>query len=279
MRIRNSGQMRTMCFVGAAIVAAAGSVASADYTAIETPPGGGLPSGEATHANIIQELFGGGWQTASLNPTTPPEFSPGSQQAPLEYTGTFEGSAITITRVRDAGGSTPLNLAHAPGSSNDSIWTDGTVNTRARALYASDNQNFGFVPGGAGSGTGDYQELFQASGSGFNVTGESKNFTIDGDFRWARSREAGTFADGHTSYEGDNDGRDHMVTYHVDIAGRSLPIWLLFWEDRPHTSGGHSDWDFNDLVVMLTVIPLPGPAVLGMVGLFGLAAVRRRRHA
>lgn len=55
--------------------------------------------------------------------------------------------------------------------------------------------------------------------------------------------------------------------------------WILAWEDLAY---GGSDKDFNDFVVMIeSVIPVPAPAPLGLlgIGLIGIGLVRRRLTA
>lgn len=298
----------------AAVVALAAGAASAQYSSIEWPSIGG---GEDSHLSVIQEIFGntvvgqaGQEAPGSAGTNMPPN-------AFLRYTGVasagqYAGSQITVTRVADTGGSDPLDLATAPAglssdpqanptSVQDQVWTDGIVRARAEAVFASNTQNFGYIGRGGLGGpltvpsvgdvdASDYNHLFTASGSGHNVSGSAQITFEPGDqWLWARhgAQNTGNFdldgsnsTIGQTSRDADNrDQLDHMVTYHVQVAGRDLPIWLLFWEDLPGPASGVSDRDFNDLVVMLTVIPLPGPAAMGLAGLLGLAAVRRRRNA
>lgn len=284
MRTRDSGQVRAICMVSAAVVAMAGGVASAQFTQINGPA-----SGEINHLTLMNGIFN---NDITSNDIEGVGASIGGSHASVfaSYQGTssvFGGQNVTITRIndQDAGGGagTALDL----GGSNfnaagvtDQVWVDGTVRARAKAVFAGDNQNFGYVD----PSTNAYTGVIDTIGSGLHPSQNviSPVLTFDSNpWHWARSGLGGNnFSNGHESLESANVSQlDQMVTYHVQIGNRVLPVWLLFWEDRPNNFGGQSDRDFNDLVVMLSVIPLPGPAALGMAGLLGLVAVRRRRHA
>ena len=209
--------------------------------------------GEASFIDIINHLYGSGFT--------------GNAFGGLSYT----NGAITLTRVDDAGVGSPLNLStgHA-GAANDQIWQDGTVSASAEARFAGDRQQFGYDPGA----NGGYVNLFHVAGQGFNVTGGINNFTFGGQFAFARD---GTGDGPHYSNNSLNrDGADHMLTY--EVTGLGSKTWLLFWEDTDFPQSGQrgSDGDFNDLVVEVQVISAPTAVLLGTIGLFTLAWLKRR---
>jgi hypothetical protein len=66
---------------------------------------------------------------------------------------------------------------------------------------------------------------------------------------------------------------DHIVTYKIegaDLYGEVM--WLMFMEDSPTSP---ANWDFNDFVVEVTVVP--EPATICLFGLGGLALLRKRK--
>jgi hypothetical protein len=232
-----------MCLAGALAV----GTASAEFT-----PGG--TSGETNFLDILNHLYGSGFT--------------GTTFAGLSYT----NGTITATRVDDTGVGSPLNLStgHA-GTANDQIWQDGVVSASAEARFAGDRQRFGYDPGA----NGGYVDLFHVNGQGFDVTGGINNFAFGGQFAFARDGNG----DGpHYSRNSLNrDSADHMLTY--EVTGLGSKTWLLFWEDSDFPQGGQrggSDGDYNDLVVEVQVISAPTAMLLGTIGLFTLAWLKRR---
>lgn len=191
----------------------------------------------------------------SLNPNIQ-EASPADVFAYL-YGGSFTPSGldytnqiITLRRVSDE---------------KDQFWT-GTFTTRIIARFSDFSQSIGSLS------RGKYQDLLEASGFGFDQTGEEKAVTLDQGV-WVRFGDSGTHA---SAPQYNEDGRDHLITYYVEST-KASPVWILFWEDLDLDSSltkGRSVSDFNDLVVMVRESELPGsPIAVPLPGAFlvGLA--------
>jgi hypothetical protein len=83
-----------------------------------------------------------------------------------------------------------------------------------------------------------------------------------------------------TSLPGKNsDSLDHMVTWLIsgneDKPNNPVGSYVIAWEDLPPK---YTDSDFNDLVVEVTVAPVPIPAAILLLGsgLVGLAGIRKK---
>lgn len=235
------------------------SMASANLTSINAPFGI-----EATHAQIFANSYGG-------------VFAPGPNGAAVYSNGT-----ITATRIDDTIGKTGIgnNLNLVTGGPNplttDQIWEDGIAITSAEAKFAGYAQQFGYDDGAG------YVNLFNVTGSGFNVGGSaSHHFSQGVPWNWMR---AGTGNMYYSENARNIDMLDHMVTYQITGLNTSDSVWMLFWEDRPGAlrSSGGSDRDFNDLVVEIrgtvaNIVPVPGAVILCGIGMAisGLASRRR----
>lgn len=155
---------------------------------------------------------------------------------------------------------------------DDKLFPSGSYIATAKAVFAAYSQSFGYLAGASG---GSYVNLFDVTGSKFNVTG-SANLEIDEAVRFARNGSMGVLASSDPSDNLKN--ADHLVTYRIEGLGGNENVYLLGFEDK---SGG--DFDYNDLVVELrsvstpiTAIPSPAAFGAGLMLLGGLVARRRR---
>ncbi len=239
----------TICAVAAmVIVSASSAVFGLSYTPISPPIG----VGEADHAQILHNIYGGVFSQSGVN-----------------YNGS---TGIQALRVYDSGNdANRLNLFTGIPDDIDRIWTDGVSTVTAKAKYASLSQSFGWNQGGT-SGS-NYEQLL----TGADINGPGVPVEPSGDFLWGIHPGSSYW----WSKQEENNGQDHMVTYqivHDGISGAFLnsepKVWLLFFEDLPLPS---SDRDYNDFVVEVTCIP--EPATICLLGLGALSLLRRRKNS
>jgi hypothetical protein len=238
------------------------------YTYIGSPA-----PGEASHAQILSQIYGGSFTKTSLN---------------------YSNGTISALRVYDHDDAQMSMNLLTPTLTNqvDQIWTDGIATVTAEAKYASLHQSFGWN-GGGGTGSTFHALLTDADiAAGTEVT-----LPIHGDFLWGswptQRYEWKKDAD-NQYYWYDNvdtcwhrdwpqeqkwwslvsknpDGLDHFVTYKIEGLGGSATVWMIFMEDLTKSS---SDKDYNDFVVEISAIPEPATLFLLAAG---VAAVLRRR--
>lgn len=213
--------------------------------------------GEATHAQMLADAFGG---TFTSTGTAEGVNYKTSSSNTLTNTG-FTNGSFTAVRVADSGGSMAPNLTSlATGS--DSIFARGSYDAMSLGGYSALSHEFGYM-----DESGDFRSLLASSDINNN------DFHPKGEFQWAFQASNGeTFS----SDSDMNEGRDHMVSYAIYNDQNEFIAAVLFFEDW---GGDGSDWDYNDFSVMLTLAPTPQAALLGLAGLggVGLAAGRRRR--
>jgi hypothetical protein len=215
--------------------------------------------GEDSHQMIFSVVYGG-----TFVPT-----GPGSVD--------FTNGSILAKRVDDFfltedGG--PLEMGPTGGDDDtDQTWRAQFTNARAEAVFAAFDQQFGFFPGSSG---GSYVPLFNVTGDGYGVTGESNLTLLPGTtIRWGRGGEDRILS---SKISDNSDDEDHMVTYQILAApdgGEPQFRWLIFWEDILRGEP-FEDFDFNDLVVEITAIPEPSSALFA-TGALALLGLRRRR--
>ncbi|MEM9165700.1 MAG: hypothetical protein AAGB48_01610 [Planctomycetota bacterium] len=147
----------------------------------------------------------------------------------------------------------------------DAIWDAGTYRATILAREAGYQHKFGTFE------DGEFTSLLKSK----NI-GSSADVTMDDSFAWAIKNRRSDGGDRFTSNPRDNwQHRDHMVTYTLYEGDRQLG-WAVFFED---IGGWHSDRDFNDVAVMLTIVPTPQAAMLGLAGLGGLGVMTGRRRS
>jgi hypothetical protein len=145
----------------------------------------------------------------------------------------YRNKTITATRVADT---------------KDIIWSGNIVSASVIGAYSLSSQQFGFFPGSSG---GSYTNLFNVSGSNATVSGGIGSTSMPATYRLARTGDNNVTL---SSNPADNpDKRDHMITYQLKgLAGQPADqvTYVIFWEDTPSAT---SDFDFNDLIVELTL--------------------------
>ncbi|MGB2987740.1 MAG: hypothetical protein WBE26_17880, partial [Phycisphaerae bacterium] len=240
-----SRQARRACIWAAVFLAVSAVPAIAGYTEVHVPH-----VGEASHEEILEGIYGG-------------DFVVGGVDLGNGLWTVFDNGTITATRMDDYGLATLLYiLTGSPGSGDDDTWADGTAIVTAEARFALFPQEFGYD-----SGSG-FVKLVDVLGSGFSVSGSGTvTFAPRVTWQWARANDsdAGLVNDHYSEETFNDDGLDHMVTYHVAGVPEVLPtsmVWLVFWEDLngplgddsdPDNAGSPSDRDFNDLVMEILV--------------------------
>lgn len=233
--------MRQASIIAIAAAVSAGA-ASAQYTTVHAPSWG-----EASHAQILSSALGGSFSAA-----TSKDYSNGT---------------IYADRMKDS-------TSNSIGS--DRYWAAGTYHAKMVAKEAAYSHTFGTVEGTYGGGhLGSYQAFLNSSDIGSEAT-----ISMDEDFRWAIETDTGSNHHSDilfTSRDWDNvSSRDHMVSYKL-LRDGNLFGYALFFEDLKYCP----DKDYNDVAVILTLVPTPQAAMMGLTGLggLGLLAGRRRRES
>ncbi len=233
-------EFAALMVLSALMIGVMGTPASAafDYSPIGVPPSGGK-----NQAEILEDIYGQVFTASGLD---------------------FIGdSGVEAYRVYDFDDVyLKLHVVDGDQGDVDQIWTDGTTMVSAEAKYSAQGhpQTFGWNGGGTGT---DYTVLLDDNTL-------SEIIPITGDFLWGYQPNSDQW---WTLESLNTGGGDHMVTY--KILGAHLygfTQWLIFCENSPSSP---EDWDYNDYVVEVTAIP--EPATMMLLGLGGLALLRRRR--
>jgi hypothetical protein len=130
----------------------------------------------------------------------------------------------------------------------DIIWSGNIVSATALGAYSLSSQAFGYFPGSSG---GSYTNLFNVSGSNADASGGVGTTSMPATYRLGRTGSNGVTLSSNPLENLEK--RDHMITYQIKgLPGQpaNQTTYVVFWEDTPNTS---SDFDFNDLIVELTL--------------------------
>jgi len=260
---------RLMAISGFLLVAVGVGSAPASMTPIYPP----TAAGELGHEAILEHLYGQDFTDSG------PDYLP-----------TTTGGAISALRVEDAlPGFNLLDVVTGdPDTAEDKVWGYGEITATARARFAGYSQQLGI---NRGSG---YENLFNVSGWGFDVTGSGSLDLSENLWTWVRRNTSGSNA-WYSEPSYNSDDLDHMVTYRIEGLDTNETVWLLFWEDLPgdYDGGRHhddddcdgrwgdndcSDRDFNDLVVEVRATPEPATLVMLLAGVPMLSSRRNRNR-
>lgn len=237
--------------VSGMLVGAAG--AHAGTTAIGT-------SGETSLIQVLADIYNGGTVTGSIGDAS------------------FDWSLAKLTRVQDTNGTGNLDLhtgtGGPDGSKNDRSWVDGVGNFTVEAKIAGNTQEFGYYDG-------SYTMILSPANMGDTATAGPVDGSV---FQWVLKSGGQTWYSHNLLPGGSSTAQDmdHMVTWQVEyksgpkVGGK---VWIIAWEDLPM---GNSDFDYQDLVLEISVVPLPAAAWSGLAMLAGLGVfgwVRRRGGA
>jgi hypothetical protein len=251
--------MKKLCATMAVLaMCGAANADSLPFTQINAPAGG-----EQSILQVINSAYGGGFSASGLDFVNP-------------------GTSYSFVRVQDrlADGSrgTDLHMGAAIlGTTTDQVWQGGMINVQARAKWAGNSQNFGYIT--STSVLASNTPVFMINGGNFSGSGATAIVPgAGGQFRLSDD-SGGTLFDSMEAMNaigtGANAGRqDHMVTYEIRLNNLRTGRYLVMFEDL--TNG---DFDFNDLgVELMTVVPLPPAAWAGLASLAGVGVMGRIRR-
>jgi len=181
----------------------------------------------------------------------------------------------------------------------------GSQSVALIGLTAGNSNTLGVYQGATETDVLPYDSFFGLTGNGdSNNPYPGATFNITGDFGWYLDT-GDTYGNGDTYYsEADKNagGWDHMMTFDMselngqtrflEINGQLVEhtftnAFLLAWEDLPYNYEGRGDVlgddDFDDMMYIVDFRPtsteVPEPSMFVLMGLLGLALVRRRTRA
>ena len=223
--------------------------------AVFTPIQASVNPTERDHQTIFGEYFGSPFNQVGLD---------------------FINDNLSLIRVADDGLPSPLNLFTDNASNrDDQVFQAQSISVELISSEADDSHRFGIRQDSTGNA---FEELISTDGG--PTVGTT---TANSDFRFSlindtTSKSFTSVIDSNGSFFGPK--FDQLVTYEVQPNIRSglepgARQWVLAWEDRIGQQA-FADYDFNDVVVIVTVIPSPASA--GLLGLAGLTALTGRNR-
>jgi hypothetical protein len=146
---------------------------------------------------------------------------------------------------------------------HDGLWDAGRYTATVFGREAGLKHKVGVVQ------DGEFSSLLRSKDIGSSAT-----VSVDGQFAWAIKNLGHPKGLWSTDASANSDGAVHAVTYAL-YEGDEASGFAVFFEDLPRW---HSDQDFNDVAVLLTVVPTPQAAGLALAGLGGVGVLAGRRR-
>lgn len=246
-KVSSPGLMGVVVAVSIAGVAHAGSVV-ATYRLSDHPDGGAAPP---TYGLRLDNLFGDGATTTFTF-------------------GTSEGVFLTVMDAiqpsTESAGSYMINISGVVFGGVDT----GSGYDETRAGFGTYALDFTYSVNVAPSGTGWIVNPTSAANLGtlsaIDVVGDEADFSFDL-FESTGMNHFKFLQDEHRLDTDHHGHADHPEADHGYFVGRG---WLAFGPDQ-------NSPDTQDFLFIGTLVPLPGPGLLGAAGLLSLVVVRRRR--
>lgn len=256
------------------LVAGVAATAAADYTVTYKN------KNESSQVGVLNSVFGTG-DFAGNTPVSGTSFLTTGANVdvyPLSTTSNVFTSAtlgLTATRLMDRGGLATFDIHSGdPATGNDQHFSDGTSTYTMELKVAGDNSEFGWFNDAAAAG---FESLFNTSD-----IGTSKTIHLSSDFRFGlmdttTGNTLSSDEHAYTNNKGDMTAVvDQMIMYEITGTGITHKTYLIAFEDRLQGEV-YEDYDYNDAVVLMTVIiPLPQAGAMALAGIGGVAFVRRR---
>jgi hypothetical protein len=249
--------MKRSVFAAATALLLAGSAAWGDFTS----PVYNTSYGESSDYGVEWDLVSG----LEDNPANPGGDNTVDAGDILNYYYT------SWTRIDDYG---------VPADEDDQLWWDLDGSALVKAIYTSSNLYLGYA---TDESDGAPRTWLDGSGGGrLDTVGETATFDLASNtdaFVWV----IGGTVTRYSRQALNSAGKDYMVTYQVDgyynnpanhAEGSTLftsPTYVIAFEDG-------TDQDYQDFVAQVSnvIVPVPGAAILGLIGLGAVGWWKRR---